>query len=113
MRYEEFKHLTVIEDKNNPFCTLFELPDGERFYLEPAFYTQLIGFRDRFPESDYKRIINQMIEVTKRNKKVVFTAEFEYPQTEVEGYIFLEITDITDPLCIFAEDKSRGSDYGD
>lgn len=113
MRYVEFEHLKTIEDKNNPFCTLFELEGGERFYLEPAFYTQLIGFRDRFHENDYNRIINRIIEVVKRNKRVVFTAEYEYPQTEVEGYIYLEITDITDPLCIFAEDKSRGSDYGD
>ena len=54
-----------------------------------------------------------MEEVVRKNKKVVFTADFENPQTEVEGYIYLEIHDITDPLCIFVEDKSRGSDYGD
>ena len=54
-----------------------------------------------------------MIEVVKKNKKVVFVGNFEYPQTEVEGFIFLEVTDITDPLKIFVEDKSRGSDYGD
>ena len=110
--YEEFKQLKIIEDKNNPFCTLYELEDGSRFYLEPAFYTQMQGFKER-REEDYPRIINQMLEVVKRNKKVVFTAEYENPQTEVEGYIYLEITDITDPLKIFVEDKSRGSDYGD
>ena len=49
----------------------------------------------------------------KKNEKVVFVGNFEYPQTEVEGYIFLEVTDVTDPLQIFVEDKSRGSDYGD
>ena len=110
--YEEFKQLKIIEDKNNPFCTLYELEDGSRFYLEPAFYTQMQGFKER-REEDYPRIINQMLEVVKRNKKVVFTAEYENPQTEVEGYIYLEITDITNPLKIFVEDKSRGSDYGD
>ena len=47
------------------------------------------------------------------NKKVVFTANYESPLTEAEGYIYLEITDVTDPLKIYAEDKSRGSDYGD
>ena len=32
---------------------------------------------------------------------------------EIGGYIVLEITDITNSLQIFVEDKSRGSDYGD
>ena len=37
-------------------------------------------------------------------------------QDKLEGEIkkvYLEITDVTNPLEIFAEDKSRGSDYGD
>ena len=110
--YEEFKGLKIIEDKNNPFCTLYELDDGSRFYLEPAFYTQMLGFKERH-EDQYPRIIEKMLEVVRKNKRVVFTSEFENPQTEVEGYIYLEITDITDPLQIFVEDKSRGSDYGD
>ena len=77
------------------------------------FYIQLKGFKERHTERDYQRIIDRMIEVVKKNKKVVFVGNFDNPQTEVEGYIFLEITDITDPLQIFVEDKSRGSDYGD
>ena len=52
--------------------------------------------------------------IVKKNKKVVFTGNFEFPQTETdEDYIILEITDVTDPLKIYVEDKSRGSDYGD
>ena len=55
-----------------------------------------------------------MIEIVRKNKKVVFVGNFENPQTEVDDdYIFLEITDVTDPLRVFVEDKSRGSDYGD
>lgn len=113
MIYEEFINLKTIKDDKNPFCSLFALDSGETFYLEPAFYTQLQGFKERRTADDYKRIIDAMIETVRRNKKVVFTANFDYPQTEAEGYIFLEITDITDPLHIFVEDKSRGSDYGD
>lgn len=112
MIYEEFKDLKVIEDKNNPFCTLFEYPDGSRFYLEPAFYTQMMGFKEKF-ENEYPRIIEEMKRVVLKNKRVVFTSNFEFPQTEVEGYILLEIEDICDPLHIYADDKSRGSDYGD
>lgn len=39
--------------------------------------------------------------------------DYEVPLTHAENYIYQEITDITDSLGIFVEDKSRGSDYGD
>ena len=112
MKYIEFEHLKQIEDKDNPFCALYELEGGERFYIEPVFYTMLKGFIDHYPEK-YQIIIDEIIEVAKKNKRVVFTGNFDCPLTNVEGYVFLEITDITDPLKIFVEDKSRGSDYGD
>jgi hypothetical protein len=110
--YEEFKDLRKEEDKSNPFSALFFLEGGESFYLEPVFYTQLMGFKDHYPEK-YHLIINKMMELVKRNKKVVFTGNFENPLTEVDNYIYLEVTDVTDALQIYAEDKSRGSDYGD
>ena len=113
MIYEEFKSYKEVKDRNNPFCNHYLLDSGESFYVEPAFYTQLRGFKDRHSLDNYQKIIDRMIEVVKRNKKVVFVGNFENPQTDVEDYIFLEITDITDPLQIFVEDKSRGSDYGD
>ena len=114
MIYEEFKEYKQIVDPNNPFCACYVLDNETKFYLEPVFYTQLHGFKERHTLEDYQRIIDRIIEVAKKNKKVVFVGSFENPQTEVsDDYIFLEITDITDPLQIFVEDKSRGSDYGD
>ena len=112
MIYPEFSHLKQLEDKKNPFSNLYVYPTGETFYVEPVFYTMLRGFKDHHADK-YDLILKRMEEVVLKNKKVVFTGNFEFPQTEVEGYIFLEITDITDPLQIFVEDKSRGSDYGD
>ena len=113
MIYEEFKHLKQINDPINPFANCYEYDSGERFYIEPIFYTQLQGFKEHCPK-DYPRIIKRIEEVVKRNKYVVFVGTYEFPQTEVDDkYIFLEINDITDPLQIFVEDKSRGSDYGD
>ena len=112
MKYEEFKDYKQLEDKNNPFSALYELENGERFYIEPVFYTMLKGFKDHHPDL-YQAIIDEMIKLVKQNKRVVFTGNYECPLTNVEGYIFLEPTDITDPLHIFVEDKSRGSDYGD
>ena len=113
MIYEEFKQYKLEMDKNNPFCNHYILDSGEDFYIEPVFYTQLHGFRDHHKDS-YQLILNRMEEIVKKNKKVVFTGNFEFPQTETEeDYIILEITDVTDPLQIYVEDKSRGSDYGD
>ena len=91
MNYEEFKDLEEIFDSK--FVKGFRYPNGETFYIEPAFYTQLIGFKEK-REEDYPRIINRMIEVVRKNKRVVFTSEYESPQTEVEGYIYLESTSI-------------------
>ena len=112
MRYVEFENLNRIEDKNNPFSTLYELETGERFYIEPVFYTMFCGFKDHHPGKTGE-IINAMLKVVRDNKRVVFTGNYDCPLTNVEGYVFLEINDITDPLKIFVEDKSRGSDYGD
>ena len=113
MIYVEFEHIKTIEDKNNPFCTLYEYEDGSRFYIEPQFYIMLKGFEERFKDQ-YHLIIERMEQVVRRNKRVIFTADFEHPQTEAgDEYIILEVFDITNPLQIFVEDKSRGSDYGD
>ena len=92
--------------------SLYELDDGSRFYIEPVFYTMLKGFKDHHPEL-YQSIIDEIISRARKEKRVVYTGNYECPLTNVEDYIFLEITDITDPLHIFVEDKSRGSDYGD
>ena len=113
MKIELFKEYKIVKDPNNPFSDHYVIDVETDFYIEPAFYTQLKGFEDRHSGDNFQRILNRMIEVVKKNKKVVFVGNFEYPQTEVENYIYLEITDITDPLKIFVEDKSRGSDYGD
>ena len=112
MKYVEFENLKQIEDKNNPFSSLYELETGERFYIEPVFYTMLQGFKDHHPDK-YPLIVEEILKSVKKNQKVVFTGNYECPLTNVEGFVYLEINDITDPLQIFVEDKSRGSDYGD
>ena len=112
MRIEEFKHLNEVVDKDNPFIPHYVLEDGSDFYIEPIFYTQLLGFKERH-EDKYDLIINSLLERVRKNKKVIFVGDYETNTFERDGYIVLEITDITDPLNIFVEDKSRGSDYGD
>lgn len=110
--YEEFNQFELGFDKDNPFSTLYIINKDTMFYIEPAFYSQLKGFKERH-EDKYQLIIDEIIRLVKKNKKIIFTANYETPQTEKEGFIYLEITDVTDPLHIYVEDKSRGSDYGD
>lgn len=112
IKLQEFENLVNDFDKENPFCAHYLLESGEDFYIEPAFYTQLQGFKEQFKDR-YEEIIVSLLNKVKTNKKVVFTGNYEGPLTDIDGYIYLEITDITDPLKIYAEDKSRGSDYGD
>ena len=44
---------------------------------------------------------------------VVFINDEDEEISEVEDAVYLTIQDVCNPLQIFVEDKSRGSDYGD
>ena len=113
MNCPEFTHLKELKDKANPFCKVYQYPNGETFYIEPIFYTQLMGFKEQHPES-FDKILKRIEDIVLKNKYVIFTGDFECIKTKVnDSYIYQEITDITDPLNIYVEDKSRGSDYGD
>lgn len=111
MDYPEFRKYQLIEDKST-LASGYQDEDGNLFYVEPGFYFNLQGFKDKRPE-EYERILAALDEVIKKEHRVVFTGNFESPFVEKEGFIYREIEDITDPLGIFFEDKSRGSDYGD
>lgn len=112
MIIEEFKQFEMRYEKEYPLIPHFIIDDEIDFYLEPIFLSQMHGFKERHKDK-YQQIIDAIIERVKNNKKVVFIGDFENNTLDIPGYIFLEITDITDPLKIFVEDKSRGSDYGD
>ena len=99
-------------DAENKLVNAYKDDEGNSFYVEPGFYDGLRGFKEKRAE-DFDRIMAAIDETIKKNHKVIFTADFEYPWITREGYIYREIHDITDPLLIFVEDKSRGSDYGD
>ena len=112
MNYEEFNQFEIKYEKEYPFTPHIFIDKECDFYLEPMVYTQLQGFKERHPDK-YQTIVDALINRVKQNKHVVFVGDFESYMIELDGYIYLEITDITDPLKIFVEDKSRGSDYGD
>lgn len=110
MNYEEFSDFAEIFESK--FVKCFVLPTGEKFYIEPAFYTQLMSLKEIYP-NEFTKVIEQIKKVVKEKKLVSLVYDYENPFLPVEGSIYLEITDITDPIHVFYEDKSRGSDYGD
>lgn len=109
MNYEEFKPFKEIKD--NAFIKKFS-NGKESFYIEPAFYTQLLGLEERYPE-DAKKVVKEMLNQVRKNKCIAFVYDFENPFLEYKGYVLREFVDITDACKVFYEDKSRGSDYGD
>ena len=112
MNHEEFKEFKLVKDNENPFTYHYVIDEITDFYVEPVVFTQLHGFQERHPDK-YDLILKSMVERVKSLKKVIFVGDYENYFTEKEGYIYLELIDITNPLKIFVEDKSRGSDYGD
>ena len=112
MIYEAFSNYNEFKDNANPLVHAYKDEEGNTFYVEPGFYEGLMGFKEKRAE-DYDRIMAEIDRLIKLHHKVIFTADFENPWVHKEDYIYKEIFDITDPLRIFVEDKSRGSDYGD
>lgn len=110
MNYEEFSDLKEISESKFVKCFAFET--GEKFYIEPAFYTQLM-YLNQINPVEFPKVIAEMKRQTLQKKLISFVYDFENPFYPVDGSIYLEITDITDPIHVFYEDKSRGSDYGD
>jgi hypothetical protein len=112
MTYEVFDKYQPIVDAQNPLVHCYQDEEGNTFYVEPGFYEGLMGFAEKRGEA-FDRIMEEIDATIKKNHRVIFTADFENPWIEREGFIYREIFDLTDPLRIFVEDKSRGSDYGD
>jgi len=110
MNYEEFSSYKEISDSK--FVKKFKVDNGNIFFVEPAFYTQMIGLFERYPE-EKEKFMSQLDKVVRFNKEVAFVYDFENPFLDYKEAILREFVDITDACKIFYEDKSRGSDYGD
>ncbi len=110
MNYEEFKQYKEITD--NKFVKKFKTEEGHEFYIEPAFYTQLKGLNERYPEN-YLKVVEEIHKQIKAHKLIAFVYDYENPFLDYGDSILREFTDITDAVKVFYEDKSRGSDYGD
>ena len=110
MNYEEFAKYKEITDSK--FVKKYVCDNGNTFYVEPVFYTQMIGLFERYPEQK-DNFMSGLENIVLRNKEVAFVYDFENPFLDYGDAILREFVDVTDACKIFYEDKSRGSDYGD
>ncbi len=113
MEMIEFDNLKRIVDENYKDINLYELEDGSRFYVEPNFYTQLQYVKDHFFEH-YGDIVNKIIEIAKRNKKMIFTADFENPVVYKDDYFYRELSDVLGEVKLHFDNKGNpDSDWKD
>ena len=110
MNYEEFSQYKEITDSK--FVKKYECENRNIFFVEPAFYTQMIGLFERYPEQK-DNFMSGLNQIVLKNKEVAFVYDFENPFLDYKDAILREFVDVTDACKIFYEDKSRGSDYGD
>lgn len=114
--YKEWSHLSLIEDKQNPFSTLYLYENGDQFYIEPIFYSYFESLIIHYPDQK-ETILQEMERIVRRNHKVIFSGMDEEvdeePLIKCDDFIIITIYDITDRLGLYVEYKSRGSDYGD
>ena len=112
MLYPDFSKYQPFVDPQNPLVNAYRDSKGNSFYVEPGFYSGLMGFKEKRPDA-FAEIMSRLEESVKKYHRVVFTADFESPFIEKAGYVYKEVSDLSDPLGVFVEDKNRPSDYGD
>lgn len=110
MNYEEFSKFEEITD--NKFVKKFKAKNGNTFYIEPAFYTQMMGLFERYPEKK-EEFLKETYSLINKYHTLAFVYDYEAPFLDYGEAVLREFVDVTDACKIFYEDKSRGSDYGD
>lgn len=95
MEFKEFEQYKKNKDERyDKYCPSYILDDGSIFYIEPNFYTQLINLKLHYDEK-YNKLLSSIIEITKKNKKVIFTGNFDSPLVnDKEDFIYRDINDI-------------------
>lgn len=64
------------------------------FYVEPNFYTQLENLEVNYKD-EYNKILLSLGEISKKNKRVIFTGNFDAPILHnLEGFIYRDINDV-------------------
>lgn len=113
MEMEEFNKLEVYVDLDYKNINSYILENGEIFYVEPNFYTQLRYSKEHFAKQ-YSELIEKIVDIAKRNKKVIFTGNFENSVVYKDGFIYREINDVLAELHLYFDNKCNPeSDWKD
>lgn len=113
MEMKEFDKYKKIFDKDYPYINKYELDDGSTFYVEPNYYTQLMYVKDHFKDK-FDKILNQMELIVSRNKRIIFTGNFEAPVVNKDDYYYREIDDVMGEIGLSFDNKANPeSDWKD
>lgn len=112
MLYPEFSQYKPYSEHETRLVNSYLDDEGNFFYVEPGFYSQLLGYKEKAPDT-LPKILKKMDEIIKTNHHVIFTMDYESPFVRKDDFIYVEIGDITDALKCTWIDDSRPSDYGD
>ena len=95
MEFKEFNNLKKNKDDiYDKYAPSYILDDGSIFYVEPNFYTQLINLKLHF-DDEFNTILSSIIEITKNNKRVIFTGNYDAPLiNDKEGFVYRDINDV-------------------
>ena len=94
MEYKFFKELERNIDEIYDKYSCSYIYKDSCFYIEPNFYTQLLYLENEFKGEIFERILNSILEISYRNKKVIFTGNYEDPLIVKEGFIYRDINDL-------------------
>lgn len=106
MEMEEFSKYKKVEDLKYPYINKYEITNEVYFFVEPNFYTQLMYAKDHFLDH-FNEILDVIEKTTLRNKKVIFTADFENPVVYLDDYIYREIGDVLAELKLSFDNKGN------
>lgn len=113
MEMKEFENLKEVKDEIYPHINKYQLDDDVFFFVEPSFHTQLNYVKDHFLDR-YPEIINEILDTARRNKKVIFTGNYEEPAVHYDDYIYREIDDVLAALKLSFDSKGNpDSDWKD
>lgn len=114
MEYKYFKELKKNKDEiYDKYCSSYLIEDSI-FYIEPNFYTQLLYLENEFKGDTFNKILSSILDISKRNKKVIFTNNYNNPLIIKNGFIYRDINDILNENKIIFDIKiNPDSDYKD
>ncbi len=94
MEYKFFKELERNKDEFLDKYSCSYIYKDSVFYIEPNFYTQLLYLENEFKGETFDKILNSILDISLRNKRVIFTGNFEDPLIVKDGFIYRDINDL-------------------